>query len=734
MRTIRLACLLALAVPGRAFADEPGAPAPAVPAPVAPAPAAPAPAAPAPAAPAPAAAADSAAQPGAASTCSDGAPCADATAGEVIVVTGLRLPRAVQDVPAAVTVIDRDQLRRSPQTLADDLVRTVTAVGTFRRSSSEIADPTSQGLNLRGVGPSGVSRALVLRDGVPVNDPFGGWVYWRAISPLAIDRIEIVPSGASALFGNFALGGVMQVISRPLDDRSVDLVAAGGSLGTERFAGRATEHLGEVGVELSAETLHTNGYAPIIAASRGAVDGPAESTHVAAGARVEHVRGDSTARAAVRVFTESLDAGTQHTTADVRTITYEAGWQLARDPGNLAVQLFGGQQRFDQERARVSADRATAATASNQRTPSNNQGAAITWTGRPIAGHAIVLGVDGQRVAGTATDSLVPPTVMPTTLVKRAAGGQQRFFGVFAQDAAQLLPDLEVAAAVRLDGWQNRAASRTLTIGDGTATTTPLANASDLQLDPRLGAILHLSHEVAVRASAYRAFRAPTLNELYRPFQVGTVLTAANEQLRPETLWGGELGGQVVTSGVSLQATAFWNQLSDPIANVTLDQPMDGATRQRENLGKTRILGLDLDLTWRATSVWSFRLGHTFSDAHVTEAPAQPDLVGKRLAQDPRQRTSGAVTYDDPRFATIVAQARYLGRQFEDDLNTQPIGAVILVDARVERSVARGFSVFASGQNLFDRHYLVGRAGIDTEGAPRTFEAGLAYHAAAAVR
>jgi hypothetical protein len=78
----------------------------------------------------------------------------------------------------------------------------------------------------------------------------------------------------------------------------------------------------------------------------------------------------------------------------------------------------------------------------------------------------------------------------------------------------------------------------------------------------------------------------------------------------------------------------------------------------------------------------------------------------------------------------VVGQARYLGRMFEDDLNTLPIGAVVLVDARAERVVAAGFSVFASAQNLFDRHYLVGRAGIDTEGAPRAFELGVAYHAA----
>ncbi len=261
--------------------------------------------------------------------------------------------------------------------------------------------------------------------------------------------------------------------------------------------------------------------------------------------------------------------------------------------------------------------------------------------------------------------------------------------------------------------------------------TTPFADASKLQLDPRLGALYHVTPEIAVRASGYRAFRAPTLNELYRPFQVGTVLTAANPDLRPETLWGGELGTQLVLDGLAAQATAFWNQLNDPIANVTLAMPVNGATKQRENLGSTRILGLDLDLTWRPAEAWTVRVAHTFSDGYVRTAPAQPDLVGKRLAQDPHNRSAAIVSYDSPRIATLTAEMRYLGPQFEDDQNTQPIGAVVLFDARAERALTAGFSVFVTGQNLFDRHYLVGRSGIDTEGAPRTFEVGLAYHTGA---
>jgi outer membrane receptor protein involved in Fe transport len=655
-------------------------------------------------------------------------PDAEPSGGEVIVVTGSRSPRPLDDSPAAAAVIDRDQLDHAASPFTDDVIRLAPNVGAFRRSSSAIADPTSQGLDLRGVGPSGVSRALVLRDGIPLNDPFGGWVYWRAISTLALDRIEVVPSGGSALFGDFALGGVMQMISRPITDRAIDVELAGGSLGSERFAARAADRFGELAVELTGEALHSDGYTPISAAERGAVDGRAHSSDATGGLRIERAAGDAQQHADVHVFRESLAAGTEFTTADVTTVTYDAGWRWSPSAGTLEANVFGGVQRFAQERARVDTDRATAALAATQHTPSDNQGAALTWTGALADWQAIVVGVDGQRVAGTATDDLAPAAVIETTLVRRAAGGEQRFAGAFAEDTLRLGAAVELAAALRLDGWQNVDAQQTLTTADGHAMTSTFRSASALQLDPRLGALVHVSSDLAVRGSAYRAFRAPTLNELYRPFQVGNVLTLANDQLAPETLWGGELGGQLGLPGLLVEATGFWNQLDHPISNVTLATPVDGATRQRENLGQTRIYGVDLDFAWRPSEAWTVRIAHTFADGKVTQA--QPALVGKQLAQDPRNRTTATVTYHDPRLATVMADVRYLDRMFEDDQNTLAMGAVVLVDIRAERALAGGFAVFAVIENLFDRAYLIGRAGVDTVGAPRTFELGLAYHLA----
>jgi outer membrane receptor protein involved in Fe transport len=375
----------------------------------------------------------------------------------------------------------------------------------------------------------------------------------------------------------------------------------------------------------------------------------------------------------------------------------------------------------------VAPDRSSAALGTAQHTPADGEGALATWTATHGA-HAWLVGVDARRVAGTATDTLSPPMVGDETLVARSAGGEQYEGGVFAQDVWSVTDTLDLAAALRLDTWHARAGARLARFGDGSEMTARFADRDELQLDPRLGALYHATDAVALRASVYRSFRAPTLNELYRPFQVGTILTEANPDLRPETLWGAEAGPQIVAGTMVFRATGFYNRLDDAVANVTLAEPLpSGAMRQRQNLGRSRVAGVELDLSWRPTASWIFLAAHTFTDARVVAAPAQPALVGKRLAQDPRDRTVASATFDDARWLTATAQLRHLGRQFEDDLETLPMEAVTLVDARVDRSLVHGVAVFASVQNLFDRRYLVGRAGVDTEGAPRMFELGLTY-------
>ncbi|MFL5319951.1 MAG: TonB-dependent receptor domain-containing protein, partial [Myxococcaceae bacterium] len=162
--------------------------------------------------------------------------------------------------------------------------------------------------------------------------------------------------------------------------------------------------------------------------------------------------------------------------------------------------------------------------------------------------------------------------------------------------------------------------------------------------------------------------------------------------------------------------------------NATLSSPLpDGATRQRQNLGAARILGTDFELEWRPLKPLSLVAGYEYVSPTVTSNPSAPELVGKDLAQDPRHRAILQAGFESERYFTGTLQLRWVGPQFEDDLNAQPMAGYLLVDAFASRDIAGGLSVFGAVENLFNREYVVGRAGVDTIGAPRTFRAGLRF-------
>ena len=126
------------------------------------------------------------------------------------------LPTGVDNVesqPDAVVVNDK-QLEQWGALTTDDKLRQVPGFSLLRRSGSQTANPTSQGVSLRGLGASGASRALVLVDGIPINDPFGGWIYWARVPQASLEQVQLVPGGVSALYGNDALGGVINMETR----------------------------------------------------------------------------------------------------------------------------------------------------------------------------------------------------------------------------------------------------------------------------------------------------------------------------------------------------------------------------------------------------------------------------------------------------------------------------------------------------------------------------------------
>ncbi|HLL52867.1 MAG TPA: TonB-dependent receptor, partial [Myxococcaceae bacterium] len=198
------------------------------------------------------------------------------------------------------------------------------------------------------------------------------------------------------------------------------------------------------------------------------------------------------------------------------------------------------------------------------------------------------------------------------------------------------------------------------------------------------------------------------------------------ESLDAESLLGAEAGAEVSASGLTLRATGFWNELEQPITNVTLATPLpDGARRQRQNLGRARVRGVELGVDWRFARRWTALVAYTLADSAVTEAPGNPDLLGKQLPQDPVHRATALLSFHDPTLFTATAQARWVGPQFEDDLNQLPLGGAVVVDVSASRRVLGNLELFAMIENLLGRRYLVGRAGIDTLGQPFTVLGGV---------
>jgi outer membrane receptor protein involved in Fe transport len=648
-----------------------------------------------------------------------------------VVVTPGRFEQRASEAPASVTVITRRDIERSASQTVDDLLRQVPGFSLFRRTSSVVGHPTTQGVSLRGIGPSGTSRALVLLDDVPVNDPFGGWVYWNRIPLLGLGQVEVVRGGGSAVWGNYALGGVVHLRTERPTERAVAAEASGGNRGTWNLDGLVHEVWGPLRLALEGNAYSTDGYRVVKTSRRGRIDVPADSRHATFHGRLEwQPAPDLSLFASGAYYDEERGNGTPLQINDTRSGSWALGGRL-RDGGGgqWTATLFGQDQRFRSTFSTQALDRNAETLALDQTVPAVSAGGAVGWS-RRVGPHRLLAGADLRWVEGETDEEVF---VAGAFARRRVAGGEQLVAGAYLQDAFTPSPDWEIVGGVRLDYWVTYTGSRRdVPPPAGVPLRQDFDDADQLAASPRLAVLWRPWAGGALRASAYQAFRAPTLNELYRVFRVRNDVTAANPRLRPERLTGGELGLQQRWGPVEVRLTGFWNDVEHLILNVTRtarlpDCPPGTTCRQRQNVDLGRIRGVETDVEWVPARGWRLLASHLFTDARVEEAPQQRALEGKRLAQVPEQTYTLGLRWEDPRLVNVGVTGRFVGRQFEDDLNTLPLGSVFVVDVFLSRAVARWGEVFVAVENLLDETYATGRTseGVISIGAPRLVRGGL---------
>jgi len=644
-----------------------------------------------------------------------------------VVVTGSRGPLPLDQSPHSIMVIPAAQIETSGALEIDDVLRQVAGFDLFRRTSSRTANPTTEGISMRGIGSSGASRALVLLDGVPVTDPFGGWMNWSQIPEQSIDSVEMLRGGASDLYGGQALSGVVQMLTRNPEATNADLNLSYGTENTANVSGYVGHVFGNWFVSGAGEYFRTDGYVPVEPSVRGTVDNRANSLHRNGELGLQRQIAQRS-RFFVRglAYDDSRHNGTLIETNRTRAWTVASGFDWEDSGGNL-LQLrgYGGTENYHQTFASVAADRNSETLSRLQAVPSRDWGLSAQYTRKLPAQQTLLAGVDFGRVTGESDDEVFTGG-KPTSFVD--GGARNDSIGIFAEDLARISPRWLVTPVLRFDYWQTvDGFTRTITLPSLQASSTLFPNRSEFTLNPKLATNYQINDRFALRASVYRSFRSPTLNELYRSFRLGNVLTLDNPQLRAERLTGWEAGvAEKVAGGkLQLQQTMFWADVHRPVANVTLTTTPTLITRMRENLGSTRAPGVEAQIDWSAMKYIHFGAQYQFVDATVTSFPSGTSLVGLRVPEVPQHEFTFQASYSNPSFLTFAVQARTSSSVFDDDLNTLLLGSFFKLDAFVSRRLNPFVDIYLAGENLLDQSYAVARTPIVTLGPPLLGRVGL---------
>lgn len=624
-----------------------------------------------------------------------------------VTVTATRSPTAAGVVPST-SVLRATELATAPGFGLDDALRHTPGFSLFRRSTSRVANPTTHGVTLRGLSASGASRTLVLADGVPLNDPFGGWVSWNRLPLAAVDRVEVVRGSASDLYGPDALGGVVQVFTIEPARTMLRLYGDVAGQGTARasiagaWRGPAVQVLGAL------ESATSDGYVLVSREDRGAIDTRAGGEHRSGLLRLGATTRRWTLRGAAEVYREDRRNGTpfQRNDTAARAGHVEAAGALGG--AYWRTRAFGGSQGYDQTFSAVNAGRTAETPTQTQRVPSEAYGVASDIS----AGTRLrVLAGLEQRHVRAVNHEVRFTAGIPTTTAR--AGGEQDFLGAFGQVAIDPHPRVTALAGVRVERWTVDSFQAEV-IDDETLVT------------PRLSAAWRATPALVLRGAVSRAYRAPTLNERFRGFRVGDTQTRPNALLEPERLTSAEVGASLTPGRATLRATLFFNTLDAAIANVTVSTTPTLVTRERRNAGGISARGVELEASLPVVARLRGALAATFVRSRFgSDAPS--GLEGNRTPQSPGYQASAEIAWDDlPRLA-VVARVQVTGPQFEDDRNSLTLERAATVDLMVSRTLARRWLLFAAGENLFDQDYDVGRTPLRTVGSPRLFRAGVRW-------
>lgn len=639
----------------------------------------------------------------------------------IIVVTGKGLDQTKGDPAYGSVEIDRARLTSEASGRIENVLADVAGFQQFRRSDSRSANPSAQGATLRALGGNASSRTLILLDGVPQADPFFGYIPFSAIAPERLSSVRVTRGGGNGAFGAGAVAGTIELNSAGRNDLPDASLSAfyGSNNSTQLSAGLATD-LGAGFVSLSGRWDQGDGFFTTPATTRRPSDVRAAYDSWSTGLRAVAPLTNGVEmqfRGLLFQDTRTLrfagaDSSSEGQDASIRIVS-QGQWQVdalayvqARNFTNVVISATSLRKTLDQ-----------------RNTPSTGLGGKIEV--RPPVGtdHQLRIGADVRLSEGELFEDAYSQVTGLVT-ARRNAGGNMATLGVFAEND-WTIGALTLTGGIRADRW---------TIDNGffterTATGTVVrddrfADRASWQTSARVGALYAASDMLALRAAAYTGFRLPTLNELYRPFTVFPVATRANAALEVEKLRGVEAGFDLrPADGVSVGATVFYNRLNNAIANITIGNNL----RQRGNVDAIVAKGVELSGEAAFGEV-SLSGSYAFSDSKVRASGNAIGLNGLSPAQSPRHAANATVRWTPGTGAVFSATARYVGAQFEDDLESNTLPSALTLDGFAQFPLTRQVALTGRVENIFNEAVVTRKVDSSIDlGTPRILWIGLKF-------
>lgn len=674
---------------------------------------------------------------------------------ENVIVTGTRSDTRLQDMPLYTTVVSQEDIDKSPAQTLDQLLRNVPGMN-FTGVPAALSDPTGHQTRMRGLGNA---KVLVLLDGVPIHDPFYITTQWYKVPLSNIDRVEVLRGGNSSLWGNLAVAGVVNIISKRPQADDGEFRASVGSYGTSNFSISKNWTVSDVlGFNVAADVFHTDGYQttpagdvwrfpqkkPVATTDRNfqvtAYVKPAPDLNgwVRLGYHVQdqeisYVYGSNIQKS------PDIAGGLTRTLDDGSSIAANAWAQYVN------FEKYNGSTCYYQ--GGTSCLTGSAATLTPAKiTPSviqyytqygsqryREQGGSLVYS-KPLQGllRSVQVGVDFRHLSAgdsetfysTPISPLAPQGVLGSLTYGR---GEQMFKGLFAQ--ARLVPtdSLEIMLSARADSWRNDQRFNTRTTAAGLETGGGMPETTKSALSPSLAAHYEVSSHCDLRGAAYKAFRAPGFNNITRTFGSPNP-TIANPFLEPENLNGWELGTDWRDGTLSAEATYFRYNIRNMIATyrVTsaatapdLVKTICGATLANcagsasyytnDQDGESR--GYELAVSWKVDDALTLDASWTRTDTFLTRhGSIVTDPINVQLVAVPKNSGSLAATWKPMAGLRTYAEVRYIGPMLLDTTSNAGTmrygqGGASVVNVSASYALNEQHELTVSVVNLFNREY-----------------------------